>query len=360
MNTTGDGFPPENTSPASMTDGTLFPEHQAEMIILKIFPPCILLVGTFGNIATVCVMRRIKDHNSSQHAILMTLAVSDFLLIQTGMLRRLFFYYFQIDVRMWHVVVCKLYNWLIYVTTNLSAWLVTCVTLQRTMAVTWPHKMRMVCTLRRTWIVVALIVLVACTVHVHFLVGMEITSGGRCTYGTPDYRHFCEIVWTWVDLFMSSFLPSLCLIVCDVILSLALFKAASGNMQTRSDANATRERASRKKTASSTTVMCLALSCTFLILTLPICIDLVWNNYVYVTLNQTPRLKAQKSLAKSVLSLLWYSNSAVNFFLYCITGTRFRQEFVSWMCCRAQGQTVASVSHASAEGVQGRKGKERY
>ncbi|KAL8582224.1 hypothetical protein ACOMHN_036981 [Nucella lapillus] len=324
------------------TDATSYPEYQAAMLLWAIWPPCILLLGGFGNIATICVMRRIRDHNSSQHVILMSLAVSDFFFLYVGALRVWLKYYILVDIYGWHPAVCKLYAWVIYSSNATSAWLLTCVTVQRTMAVKWPHKIKMVCTVRRTWIAVAAVVISVCTLQSHWLVGMEF-SGGWCIFMSADYLQFV-LLWSWVDTCLSSLLPSICLLVCDIFLSLALFQASSDTSVTVASNSGTNL---RRKTASRTTIMILVVSCTFLVLTLPVCVYIIWLDFV--ELGQSPRLNAKSQLAKAVTFLLWYTNSAVNFLLYCFTGTKFRKEFFSWLSCQARSQPATSVNEKNSD-----------
>ncbi|KAL8596355.1 hypothetical protein ACOMHN_024315 [Nucella lapillus] len=60
------------------------------------------------------------------------------------------------------------------------------------MAVMWPHRMRVMCTVRRTWVVIATLVFTACAVNSHMLVGIDISKENRCqtTPGTKFRREF--------------------------------------------------------------------------------------------------------------------------------------------------------------------------
>ncbi|XP_076446392.1 G-protein coupled receptor daf-37-like [Babylonia areolata] len=311
-------------------------------------------MGGFGNIATIFVMRRIKDHNSSQHALLMALAVSDFCLLYTGVLRMWIVFVFEVDVLVSHAVVCKAQKWLVYSVNTLSAWLVTSVTVQRTMAVLWPHRMRAVCTVRRTWLVIAALVFTVFALYSHLVVGVDVVEAWKneCNIHPDMFEHFYRHVFTWLDMCSSSFLPFLCLLTCNVILSLTLFRSSSFSssssmaVQTISSPNAEHSKDLRKKTASRTTVLVLVLSCTFLALTMPVCAFLTWYHHSYDVLNQSPRIYARAELALAVTFQLWYTNSAINFLLYCLTGTKFRREFLSWIRCGAHngGKTSAVLS----------------
>ncbi|XP_076468954.1 growth hormone secretagogue receptor type 1-like [Babylonia areolata] len=338
------------------TDDPLPMETQAVMLLWKVCPPCLLLLGSFGNIATVFVMRRIKDDHSSQHLILMALAVSDFSMLYVSLLRQWLYFTWGVDVYDVHGAVCKVSWWMIYATSTTSSWLLTAVTVQRTLAVTLPHRISTLCSLHRTRVVIALTVSAAFLLHVHFVYGMEIPAD-RCTFRSAGYRDFVTRVWSWVDLAVFTLLPSACLLLCDVILSVTLFKAASAASVTArcavTSTGTDQVNRSRRKRALSTTVLILALSCTFLLLTLPVCVYHVWEYHAQPRVPPDTPLLAAPSLFFAITMLLWYTNGAVNFLLYCFTGARFRGEFFSWVCCTARGHPHSRSVGTSHSGFVG-------
>ncbi|KAL8600216.1 hypothetical protein ACOMHN_062506 [Nucella lapillus] len=108
---------------------------------------------------------------------------------------------------------------------------------------------------------------------------------------------------------------------------------------------------SRRKTASKTTVLVLALAFTFLILTLPVYVFYaVWYQDEDMFLVQTPEVLANMKLVSTVTHVLTYINSAVNFLLYCFTGTKYRREFLRWVQCNAH--TVPSAEISSRDNSQ--------
>ncbi|XP_076446394.1 type-2 angiotensin II receptor-like [Babylonia areolata] len=335
-NVTEDNHGMGNTNSfTTSADRVIFPELQAAIILWKVWPPCVLLLGGFGNVATIFVMVRMKDHNSSQQAILIALAASDLVLLYTGALRHGVYNFFGVELRDLHTVTCKVLIWMIYSSGTASAWLLTCVTVQRTLAIKWPHKIKIMCSLKRTWVVVVNVICIACAIQFHWVIGMDVAKHNHCTCVLAGYEEF-TVVWRWVDMCISSLIPAMCLAVCDIVLSTALFKAtstASVSVQAVANSSTQQNVTNRRKTASRTTVMILALSSTFLVLTLPVCVYLVWEHYAEVFKEETSRLYAKGKLVYAVTFFLWYTNSAVNFLLYCFTGTRFRREFLSWIRC---------------------------
>ncbi|KAL8580490.1 hypothetical protein ACOMHN_053205 [Nucella lapillus] len=329
-------------------------EYNVAIVIWKIAPPCILLLGGFGNIATVFVMRRIKDHNSSQYAILIALAISDFVLLCSTAIDWWIITMFSIHMKALHVASCKFIMWAVYWSNTTSAWLVTCVTVQRTMAVLWPHRIRAMCTVRRTWVIIAALALTACAIDLHFLLGPRQTG---CVAVPGAYEYFVYFIFPWVDLSIASFLPSACLFVCDIVLSVALFKAVSSSfLAAPVDSNNTEN---RRKTSSRTTVMVLTISCAFFVLTTPEYIYFIWTPYIDKAVKKQPQMVATLNLFHAITHQMWSTNSAINFLLYCLTGTKFRREFLNWIRCGGAQSPSAPSVHDTASGVS-TGGKHKY
>ncbi|KAL8581902.1 hypothetical protein ACOMHN_010276 [Nucella lapillus] len=319
---------------------------QAALFLWTVCPPALLLLGTFGNSATILVMRRLKDDNSSQHAFLVSLAVSDLSLLYLILLPEWIDLVFHVRLVVLHPLMCKLMNCLSYVCNSMSGWLITGVTIQRTLAVTWPHRVRVVCTARRTWAVIASIALAACGLNFHFLVNMDISpSGNECYYaGYADFLDFYKSLWLWVDSLTYCVIPVVCIVTCDVILSLTLFRASTGAASSATSAQTD----ARRKTASRTTVTVLAVSSAFLVLTLPA--------YLFVLVDRFTRDDAgfRLTTAWAAAYNLYYANSAVNFLLYCCTGTRFRTHLLALIRC---GPAHAGPGAAGKSARHGARGK---
>ncbi|KAL8570569.1 hypothetical protein ACOMHN_008926 [Nucella lapillus] len=335
-----------STNSTYVPDATSLSEYKAAVILMNGYLPCILLFGGFGNIATIFVMRRIKDHNSSQYTILTVLAISDFVVLYCGGLRDWIRHMYDIDVRNLHDLVCKIHKWILYGGCATSAWLLTCVTVQRTMAVLWPHRMKTVWTVRRTRIIIAALVSTAFGGHLHLLVGLEVTRYNRCDARPGVYEYFYRNILMLLDMFLSSLLPCVCQFICDLILSFTLFRNASSTSIAVHAISDVQKNDDRRKTASRTTVMVLTISCTFVVLTVPMyAFYTVWYKDADIFLTQTPQFLARMKLVSTITHLLGSTNYGVNFYLYCLTGTKYRREFLSWVLCRSQSAvTIGAAS----------------
>lgn len=79
--------------------------------------------------------------------------------------------------------------------------------------------------------------------------------------------------------------------------------------------------------------MLICISLSFLFMTMPVNVRLIFQNLYnsYYQLNNKNTTK--KSLTHSITEILMYLNHSTNFFLYCATGKKFREELKRMLSC---------------------------
>ena len=155
---------------------------------------------------------------------------------------------------------------------------------------------------------------------------------------------YAVYVFPWIDLVVSSFLPSSLLLVGNVLLATTVTRSARlARRLTAAPTGSDRRSDVREKAASSLTVTLMSVSVTYLCLTLPVSIFFVLQPYVAWS---DARQNAWTELVWVVVNLMWYCNSTVNFYLYCLTGRRFRVQCNRLLCgaCAAPVTSGAVVS----------------
>ena len=155
---------------------------------------------------------------------------------------------------------------------------------------------------------------------------------------------YAVFVFPWIDLVVSSFLPSSLLLVGNVLLATTVTRSARlARRLTAAPTGSDRRSDVREKAASSLTVTLMSVSVTYICLTLPVCIFLIVQHY---GMGPDTRYEAWMRLVWAVVNLMWYCNSTVNFYLYCLTGTRFRAQCKRLLCnaCAAPVTSGAFVS----------------
>ena len=93
---------------------------------------------------------------------------------------------------------------------------------------------------------------------------------------------------------------------------------------------------------SSMTAMLCTLNTVFFITTLPISIYNIGYTYWYSTLDQHTIAKLE--LWWSVVNMLMYTNNALNFLLYSLSGSRFRKELKRVVCRITDASDTAFIA----------------
>lgn len=287
-------------------------------LMYKVLCPIILIIGTTGNVLTVIVLTKMLSDASAFPLLFMALTFTDLLLLYLV----LFFRWIAEQFGKWVIDqsegACKFLTWMEYSLTSLSAWFLAAMTAQRAMTIVWPIQMRAMRPRRQA--VVTIVILTACS----FLFNSFVLDG--MTTRDPTHADYCYWETTfkanirpalgWLEILLNSLLPSAIMVVCNVLMIQAV----------KQSADRARSRNSAKKSGQNDivyqiTMTLIVVSLTFIVLTLP-----------FYAMQIAAEFKADLDSDGSfhfwfnVTSILWATNSAINFFLYILTGSRFREE----------------------------------
>ncbi|XP_076443928.1 sex peptide receptor-related protein 2-like [Babylonia areolata] len=311
---------------------TLLSFHNAVYLIWRVGPPIALLLGVFGNLMIILIMRRFSD--SSLTIFFQVMAWSDLLLLTVGLLpiwlREVFG---TMLIEELGSVPCQLCKVVKYTAGVVSPWMLVALTLQRAASVLWPHRLGAVWTRGKSRAVAAVVVVVFFLMHCHFFYGWALDKERCKSYlfdccsiaVSQSYGWFFLVVWPWIDLFEFCLLPFLLLVISNCVLLWTLV----GSVRTGKHLPVQQAaQDSRQKKISSLTVTLLSASVSFLLMTTPITVYFLVEAFVgAAVMNKEPIVQARFMVFWAASNVLWYSSSSINFYLYCLTGTRFRAEF---------------------------------
>ncbi|XP_076449118.1 uncharacterized protein LOC143285606 [Babylonia areolata] len=301
--------------------------------------PVILVLGVFGNVMTIVIMRRIKSDDSTINIYFTAIAVMDTVYLCNSTLEHWTWHQFRFGLSSTHSVVCKVLTWLYTGGSTISCWYLVCMTVHRAISVVWPHRVNLLCTRRTVLLLLAGITVFFAVLYSHYLIGFETVHYASdnnywCTvrYDNDAYIFFIENVFTYIELSFYCLLPFIFLLTSNIILiwKLTVSVKAADKHLTQGDSDQVQ---AHRKAANSVTLTVVAVSVAFVVLTLPTSINFMRNYFGRFRSALTSYERATEFFIDAVTGLLGHANHAVNFYLYCLTGRRFREEFIKVLCC---------------------------
>ncbi|XP_076464240.1 uncharacterized protein LOC143296279 [Babylonia areolata] len=297
---------------------------------------------------TLVILRTVPLGGAGVSVFFSALAVSDLVVLYTAVLNHWVLILWGLNFRHFHDVMCRVHMFLVYLSRMTSSWFLVAMTMQRVASVLWPHRVALLCTRRKSQIMVLLIVATATALNAHLLVSFTLytysdSSTPYCWYvDNAHLQYYDMFIYPWLDLVFTSFLPSLLLLLGNSALTASLYRSVrqARQMSSRADTTTT----NREKAASSLTVTLMCVSVTFLCLTLPVSVFLITEKYLDFS---DAYYVAWLELVWVVVSLLWYCNYAINFYLYCLTGTKFRAQCRRLLLCGAGRGARAMTTSAT-------------
>lgn len=301
-----------------------------------------LVIGTIGNVMSLLVLRRTAFRNVVSSIYLRCLTIIDLLILYTGLLRKIIFFLVGIDIRWYFLEICGVHYWLTYSFLHCSAWVRIAFTIQRISSVWLPHGSRFRFNHRTARINLAVLIFVILATNSHMLYGKRpepIEENNqtilRCGFVNKEYKQFFGKYWTIVDFLLFPAIPSVLMITGNLLIILKVFKSKHNverNASKRSDGH-TNSRTSR---FSSMTLVLIVLNVSFIILTAPFGIMMIGNTYFSLSENLY-------WILFDVFDVLTYVDNSVDFLLYCLTGSLFRQELKKMLSRTGTVHSVHSV-----------------
>ena len=312
--------------------------------------PLLVFPGTFSNVVCIITLQTKSFRGSATAFLLTALAVVDTVSLLVGALHIWVIHVFSLEVRIMSDPTCRIHSFLTYLSVQLSAWTLVLVTLERVVSVTCPMETPTLCSRRRlvgVWIVLFCI-LASLNAYIH-LANMELHEQffpmednstfhvRECTVrhnASDHFRDMLDHIRVWSDLVLSCLLPSVFIFFGNalVIYKLAQVARRKRQLQSRRSVSNGKTFRTNKRRSSHVTVMLIAVGIVFLITSLPINIFMLGEDIWFFDRYSDLSVFAKRELVYTILSLLYYFNNAINFVLYFVSGTMFRQAAIELFC----------------------------
>ena len=311
-----------------------FPAYKAGILIWKTVPPILLVFGTCGNVLSIVVLTGKSIRKSTTGLYLIVLTFSDLAVLYTGLLRQWIIHLFEFDVRQVSEIACKIHTWLVYSSLDFSAWLLIAVTLERIIAVWFPYALKTKCNRQNGSILIIGILIAVLGLNSHLLYGIVFIRTDNktetCGYIDANYKRFMNTAWSLIDLCAFCLIPFSFIVIGNCLILLKVAKSHRKAIPKKIPGKHKTSQKSKDNQQSSMTAILVTLNTVFLLTTLPVS---VYNiGHAHWSTTDDPNVLARLDLWWAVVNMLMYTNNAVNFLLYSLSGSQFRQEAKRIFC----------------------------
>lgn len=295
--------------------------------ICWIWWPTIIPIGTIGNILSFLVMTQKHNRSNSCCTYMAGLALSDI-----AMLWLCLYDWLTNLPYPWArqtLVMCKVNNWAFQALSMNSIILVTFMTLDRFVAVSFPFKAKRWCTTKRAKVTMIIILIVTVTYALPYYFRSGLVDGTACVIFIVKDQF--STIYSWVVLFINSVCPFSIIFILNVKIIKVIQTRNQSFQEKETSGGGSSDDGDKKDKDSKTsskdiqlTIMLLCVSFMLLALTIPVYTRHIV--YIFIDKEHDEQTYARFILAYFTTLCAFYSNNACNFFLYCIAGSKFRDD----------------------------------
>ena len=352
---TSTNFPLQNSSSAvfhngtesDSNNGTVSAGHWAVSATRTenlVCPPVIMGLGFVGNLLSFIVMSRKRMRTTSIAVYCMALAVSDSLVCNS-----IYPNIMSMAIReqmLFEGVGTNIYLFVSFLGSHTSTWLIVAVTIDRFISVTFPLKANHMCTPGKAKIVVAAIVMTFAVfdgVNCLWLLKSEVlTNDSHMFVGRTDTAtKYLNYTWHLIDAVIMNLFPSPIIITFNIITIVKLRKARQTRHLISQQSTITTTPGGTPGESSDKKLYAMLISVTmvFATITIPYYAWTIYTGYLEHWKNQNFEENAKRALVLFSFIHLYCINHSINFYIYCVTGQKFREELYDVFrdiscCCR--------------------------
>ena len=285
--------------------------------------PAIVLIGIIGNILSFLVMVKPQNRHISTCVYMASLSVSDtILIIYQG------YSIWILPTFKLHPFVSMQCLWNMFTSFGFSmigSLIIVAMTFDKFFAIRFPHKSASFSTPRRAKIIVLITVIFSVVFNLPQFYVTQLIDGTCMPYARQD-------IWNQIFMFVSFVFNAVGIFGALIIMNGFIISAVRGRKKLLRDMGdgdnpSSAEAKYQRSTERQITIMLLLVSFLYLILIGPGFIHFL--NWVMVSPTRDPLTYANFVLSYNVCQKLFFTNNSINFFLYCISGRKFRNDLLS-------------------------------
>ncbi|XP_013404405.1 thyrotropin-releasing hormone receptor [Lingula anatina] len=332
-----------NTSLVTKNNGADSPEVDSGIygiifqIIVLYIPPFILVGGITGNILAFIVTFKKRHKHITAYFFISVMAILDTVMLLFFQSTYWLFFNFFSDSNT--DALCKGMTLCEKIVADCSIFTTLVMTTDRFVAIKYPLKAKTFCTVSRSWkVLLTGAILIVCK-NLHLAWTVRLHNGQLCLF-LPKNNEALLTAWPWFDIIVTFLLPFMMLTSLNTVIIRTVLKAnktqkrlvsfslikkmdtlqVPGQPATPHHSNPQK---SHERQRLQVTIMLVSVSVLFVLMTSPYKILLLFD--LFIGQNSEVVSSAWYVLLTHAFQHLYYTNSAVNFYLYCLSGRIFRR-----------------------------------
>ena len=290
--------------------------YRIALYINQYWFPILVPIGLVGNTLSFLVMIRPNNRKVStciymaaisiNDNIMMCLAFNDWLVTVVNMYE-------------WHPWLCKGLSHLVIFCIQSSTYLILTMTVDKFIAIKWPHKAATYSTPRRAILVCLGVIVCALCYNVPHLFATALVRDTCVAYVVGGLK---TKIYSWITFLVNFVIPFSMLIYMNHAIVKAV-RSSRKMFRAGEDQRMDKRHRTMKSAENQLTIMLLLVTMLFLILLFPTYLRFIYSTFVG---RDTPSKYASSMLFFQITYKLYTTNNGINFFLYCISGERFRND----------------------------------
>lgn len=327
-----------------------FPECKWRSWLWATVPVVEITFGTIGNILNILILSRKRLRKYSTTVYLLCLAFADIVTLWASVWPNMLKGAYKTDMWQMTQVSCKSIRWITHSAAGYSIWLLVLLAIERLCYTKYPLIAKSALSRRNSFVVAMVLLFCAAALPSHYLFGYKLQVISVTVKNVSENVTICEPISTKFSVFYQSTWPLIIFLVYTVVPVLIIVTAnmvimvliiIQQHKLARVYHGTESQTPKRKNKVRSSTKMIFLISGVFILTTLPYTV-----NRATVSKAMNQQEEARQSLVETILVQLLYCNFALNFLLYVVSGTIFKQEWQSFLCeCRMKLRNILIRPH---------------
>lgn len=221
---------------------------------------------------------------------------------------------------------CRLINYLRYFLRFFSAYIILTFTIHRTIALYWPFIEPRIKSIKNACLMISLLIIFGLIINKSILLFFDVIKDSH----DPNIS-YCDIKKNFFDAYfvitifyaiITMFVPIVTVVVCNILIIAYIVKSRKGF-----PLNHKQQIIQQNKKSNRITRILILMSFSYVILNLPYFFS--WCYFFYqiaIRKNLKGLLKYKIFSVLNICEIFYVMNFAVNFFIYCLTGKKFRNQ----------------------------------